>query len=36
MFLKLPARLTAELLGEEGVTQWLEKIEAAAADAPAA
>ncbi len=30
MFLKLPARLTADLLGEDAVAQWLEKIEAAA------
>ena len=34
MFLKLPARLTADLLGEDAVAQWLEKIEAAAAEAP--
>ena len=31
MFLKLPARLTADLLGEDAVKQWLAKIEAAAA-----
>ena len=31
MFLKLPARLTAELLDEDGLNAWLAKIEAAAA-----
>jgi len=31
MFLKLPARLTAELLDETALAQWLAKIEAAAA-----
>lgn len=30
MFLKLPARLTAELLGEDGVAEWLARIEKAA------
>jgi hypothetical protein len=34
MFLKLPARLTADLLSEDDVARWLERIEAAAADAP--
>lgn len=33
MFLKLPARLTAELLGEDDVVRWLERIEIAAAAA---
>lgn len=31
MFLKLPARLTAELLDESALDEWLAKIEAAAA-----
>ena len=31
MFLRLPARLTAELLDEGAVGDWLAKIEAAAA-----
>jgi hypothetical protein len=31
MFLKLPARMTAELLGESELDAWLETIEAAAA-----
>lgn len=31
MFLKLPARLTAELLDESGLDEWLAKIAAAAA-----
>ena len=31
MFLKLPARLTAELLDEDALDGWLAKIEAAAA-----
>ena len=35
MFLKLPARLTADLLGEDAVAQWLAKIEAAAGAPPA-
>ncbi len=33
MFLKLKARMTAELLDEEAVAGWLEKIRAAAAEA---
>jgi len=33
MFLKLPARMTADLLDEDAVAQWLAKIEAAAAEA---
>ncbi len=33
MFLKLPARLTADLLDEDALAQWLAKIEAAAAEA---
>jgi hypothetical protein len=33
MFLKLPARLTAELLDESALDEWLAKIEAAAAQA---
>lgn len=32
MFLKLPARLTSELLDGEALEEWLVKIEAAAAD----
>lgn len=32
MFLKLPARLTADLLGEKQLADWLAKIEAAAAN----
>ena len=32
MFLKLPARLTSELLDEDALQEWLVKIEAAAAD----
>ena len=31
MFLKLPARLTAELLDGAALDEWLAKIEAAAA-----
>ncbi len=31
MFLKLPARLTAELLEEPALDEWMAKIEAAAA-----
>ena len=31
MFLKLPARLTAQLLDEDGLNEWLATIEAAAA-----
>lgn len=31
MFLKMPARLTAELLDEDALDEWLAKIEAAAA-----
>ncbi|MEA2224373.1 MAG: hypothetical protein QOH83_2749 [Solirubrobacteraceae bacterium] len=30
MFLKLPARMTADLLDEDAVAQWLAKIESAA------
>jgi hypothetical protein len=33
MFLKLPARLTADLLDEDALDRWLAKIEAAAAQA---
>jgi hypothetical protein len=33
MFLKLPARMTADLLDEDAVAQWLAKIEAAATEA---
>lgn len=33
MFLKLPARLTADVLAEDVVEGWLERIEAAAAEA---
>ena len=32
MFLKLPARLTADLLNERRCADWLAKIAAAAAD----
>jgi hypothetical protein len=35
MFLKLPARMTADLLDEDAVAQWLAKIEAAATEAEA-
>ncbi len=34
MFLKLPARLTADLLDADAVDEWLAKIAAAAARVP--